>query len=556
MTDRVCKQPIGAVEAGCELPKIYPPCYCPSADESPQTLELLAALRGVLMSHSFSSRTPLRLARVSAVLGLFSTSALVVAPQVAGALTVASSFSIDAPGSLSGVSGQAITPVQFTSSNVDASTAPATTSVKWTAVQLPAGLVLSSAGRLSGTLSTSIPGGLYDVKVVATEKVATGSRGQKSTISVTADSWTHLSVSGAFAFSSNPTIVASGFSRPQGVAVDSSGNVFVADTWNSRIVKMNSDGTNPTVIGSGFSQPQGMAIDSSGNVFIADTWNSRIVKMNSDGTNQTIIGSGFSYPTGVAVDSLGNVFVADTSNGRVVEVDSDGSTQHVIGSGLSTPKGVAVDSLGNVFVAETGGPNDVIEMKADGSNQHVIASGFTQPHGVAADNAGHLFVANYNFNTGYDTVVEMNADGTNQTTIASGFSRVGALAVDSSTQVFVADMYNDRIIGLNAGFRIPNQAISGVQVGHALGSTQIVSASLDPSTSPMVTSVKWFASDLPAGLKLSSSGVLSGTPKAALAAGTYAIYLTATEKVTTKVGTVKTVTTKTASQVLQILLSG
>ena len=467
------------------------------------------------MSHSFSSRTPLRLARVSAVLGLVSTSALVVAPQAAGALTVASSFSIDAPGSLSGVSGQAITPVQFASSNADASTAPATTSVKWTAVQLPAGLVLSSAGRLSGTLSTSIPGGLYDVKVVATEKVTTGSRGQKSTIYVTADAWTHLSVSGAFAFSSNPTIVASGFSRPQGVAVDSSGNVFVADTWNSRIVKMNSDGTNPT-----------------------------------------IIGSGFSYPTGVAVDSLGNVFVADTSNGRVVKVDSDGSTQHVIGSGLSTPKGVAVDSLGNVFVAETGGPNDVIEMKADGSNQHVIASGFTQPHGVAADNAGHLFVANYNTISGYDTVVEMNADGTNQTTIAPGFSRVGALAVDSSTQVFVADMYNDRIIGLNAGFRIPNQAISGVQVGHALGSTQIVSASLDPSTSPMVTSVKWFASDLPAGLKLSSSGVLSGTPKAALAAGTYAIYLTATEKVTTKVGTVKTVTTKTASQVLQILLSG
>ena len=111
------------------------------------------------MSRSLRSRFVPRLARAVAVVGLASTSALVIAPEMAGAVSVplaGSSFSIDNPGSLSGTSGQAITPVQFTTSHIDASTTPATTSVKWTAGQLPAGLALSATGTLTGTLLSLI----------------------------------------------------------------------------------------------------------------------------------------------------------------------------------------------------------------------------------------------------------------------------------------------------------------------------------------------------------------------------------------------------------------
>ncbi|CAB4944247.1 MAG: hypothetical protein F2837_07450 [Actinobacteria bacterium] len=509
------------------------------------------------MSRSFSSGFRHGLARAAAVVGLVATVVFVSAPSMASAATVplaGSTFSISSPGSLSGTSGQAITPVQFAASNVDVSTSPATTSITWVAGQLPAGLTLSATGQLSGTLSASIPNGVYDLRVIATEKVTYKSRRNQSVTYLTVDFATQISVSGPSFVSSNQTVIGSGFSSPDGVAVDSSGHVFVADIYNNRIVTMNSDGPNQTSIGSGFNNPFGVAVDSTGHVFVADSMNHRIVKMNSDGSNQTVIGSGFSYPYGVAVDSSGHVFVADTYNSRIVRMNSDGSNQTSIGSGFWSPFSVAVDSSGHVFVADID-TSWIVKMDVDGLNQTSIGSGFNNPSGVAVDSSGHVFVAD-TFN---NRIVRIDVDGSYQTVIRSGFWKPYGVAVDSSGRVFVADTYNDRmaVLVLNAGFRfrIPDQTIPSVEAGQALAATQLVSAEVDPSTSPRVTSVKWFAPSLPAGLRLSSSGVLSGTPLAALDAGTYSVYVSATERVTTKTGTVTTVTTKTTSRVLQIVIT-
>ena len=396
-------------------------------------IEPMTASRGAA---GFAQRTRdcrgrLAIRTISAVLLAMAGMAAMVGVQVASESAVGaayvSSFSINDPGSLSGTSGQAITPVEFIASNVDASTGPVATSIKWTAGQLPSGLSLSPAGVLSGTLSASIPGGLYDLRIIASERVTSGSRGLKSVIWFTTDLATQISISGPSVFSSNQTTIGSGFNYPSGVAVDTSGHVFVADTYNNRIVSMNADGSNQTTIAAtGFSYPMGVAVDTSGHVVVADTDNNRIVSMNADGSNETAIGSGFSYPWGVAVDTSGQVFVADTNN--------------------------------------------------------------------------------------------------------------------------------NQIVSMNAGFRIPDQSVPGVQAGQAAEPTQLGSESVDPSTAPKVTSVKWFASDLPAGLKLSSKGVLSGTPKVQLL-GTYSIYLTATETVTKVVGKVKTVTTRATSQVLWVIVS-
>jgi sugar lactone lactonase YvrE len=508
------------------------------------------------MSRLFSSRFLHGLAKAAAVVGLASTIVFVSSPSMASAPTVpltGSTFSISNPGSLTGTSGQAITPVQFVASNVDVSTGRASTSVRWVAAQLPAGLALSATGLLSGTLSASIPGGVYDLRIIATERVTTMSRGSRSVTSITADFATQISISGPSVIFSNPTVIGSGFTYPFDMAVDTSGHIFTTQSSNNRIIRMNTDGSNQTIIDSGFNGPTGVAVDTFGHIFVADRMNNRIVKMASDGSNPTVIGSGFNLPTRVAIDASGHIFVADsmtTGNGRIVKMNADGSNPTVIGSGFNRPYGVAVDTSGRVFVADYGN-NRIVRMNTDGSNQTVIGSGFSCSYGVAVDTSGHVFVADTcNFR-----VVRMNSDGSNQTTIGSGFSFPSGVAVDTSGRVFVADSNNNRVVVLNGGFSIPDQPIPSVQAGRPLVATQLVSAFIDPSTSPAVTSVSWFASSLPAGLKLSSSGVLSGTPKVALAAGNYSIYVSAIEQVTTKVGEVTTVTSKTTSRVIPIVIT-
>jgi hypothetical protein len=134
------------------------------------------------------------------------------------------------------------------------------------------------------------------------------------------------------------------------VAVDKSGDVFVADYGNSAVKEVLPGGTIKT-IGSGFDGPSGVAVDKSGDVFVADYHNNAVKEVLPDGTIKTI-GSGFSNPFGVAVDGAGDVFVADYGNNAVKEV-LRGGTIKTIGSGFIGPVGVAVDGAGDVFVADS-----------------------------------------------------------------------------------------------------------------------------------------------------------------------------------------------------------
>ena len=123
---------------------------------------------------------------------------------------------------------------------------------------------------------------------------------------------------------------------------------------------MTADGTQSTVA-SGLDGPVGVAVDGTGDVFIGDTGNNRVVEVKADGT-QTTVGSGLNNPFGVAVDGAGDVFIADIGNNRVVEVKADG-TQTTVGSGLNTPAGVAVDAAGDLFIADIGN-HQVVQVTA------------------------------------------------------------------------------------------------------------------------------------------------------------------------------------------------
>jgi NHL repeat len=156
-------------------------------------------------------------------------------------------------------------------------------------------------------------------------------------------------------FSWAMSTLSSGFSNPSGLAVDRSGNVFVADTHDNAVKEILAASGYATVntLGSGFSNPFGVAVDAGGNVFVADSGNNAVKKiLAGDGTIITV-GNGFSNPSGVAVDASGNLFVADSGNNAVKKILAVDGTVTTLGNGFSNPSGVAVDASGNVFVADS-----------------------------------------------------------------------------------------------------------------------------------------------------------------------------------------------------------
>ena len=153
------------------------------------------------------------------------------------------------------------------------------------------------------------------------------------------------------------------------IAVDSQGNVYVADTNNHRIKKFTSTGTYVTMWGSQgtanglFFEPYGVAVDGQGNVYVADTRNHRIQKFTPSGVFLAKWGTGgtgngqFNCPAGVAVDGRGNVYVTDMNNHRIQQFTSSGTFvakwDSLDSYGLKYPYGVAVGGPGRkVYVAD------------------------------------------------------------------------------------------------------------------------------------------------------------------------------------------------------------
>jgi len=237
------------------------------------------------------------------------------------------------------------------------------------------------------------------------------------------------------------------------LAVDSAGNLYIADAGNARVRKV-SNGVITTVAGNGaqgFSGDngaatsaevwgEGVAVDFAGNLYIADE--GRIRKV-SRGVITTVAGNGTSFngdhrpataaqlgsPSAVAVDSVGNPYIADTSNNRVRKV-SNGVITTVAGNGtqgfsgdngpatnaqLNLPESVAIDAVGNIYIADTGNDcvrkvsNGVITTVAgngtlgfSGDNGPATSAQLDYPEGVAVDAVGNIYVAD----TGNDCVAK------------------------------------------------------------------------------------------------------------------------------------------------------
>jgi DNA-binding beta-propeller fold protein YncE len=254
----------------------------------------------------------------------------------------------------------------------------------------------------------------------------------------------------------------SGFSGPTGVAVDGSGNVYVADFGNSEvkeIVAVNgSIPASPTIntLGSGFSEPFTVAVDGSGNVFLTDYGNHAVKEIEAAGNYSTVRSLGHGYGTlfGSAVDKSGDVFVTDYSVGEVKElVALDGIVPAdpkilSLGSGFNIPAGLAVDRNGNIFVGDQNN-NAVKEILAASgyTTTNTVATGFNTPDGVAVDRDGNVYVANDGGNSVEEVVAVNGVIPASPTilTLGSGFIQPFDVAVDGSGNVYVADKGNNAV---------------------------------------------------------------------------------------------------------------
>jgi hypothetical protein len=368
------------------------------------------------------------------------------------------------------------------------------------------------------------------------------------------------------------------FIHPAGVAVDNLGNTYVADTGNSTIRKIAPGGVVTTLDGSAgatgsadgaggaarFNHPTGVAVDSLGNLYIADSGNNAIRIVTPGGVVTTLAGSAgttgsadgtgsaarFKNPIGVAVDGARNVFVADTGNHTIRQITpagvvttlagSAGNAGSVDGTGnaaqFNAPRGVAVDGVGNVFVADT--DNHTIRQitlagvvttfagsagnagSVDGTGS---AARLSHPSGLVVDDDGDLvtscdqFVVTISKVRVVETIAGLagnpgSADGTGS---AARFNDPAGVAADVAGNIYVADTDNHTIrwgaLTLPVRTSVPT---AGVAVGQGFTYTVRFSDSLPSSYS---------ASGLPAGLSFdATSGLISGTPAAA---GTFPITL-------------------------------
>jgi serine/threonine protein kinase, bacterial len=382
-----------------------------------------------------------------------------------------------------------------------------------------------NSGATTFTFSTALTSGAtYDVTVAsqplgenctATANTGTASANVTSVAVACADSGVAVgtfagSLSGT-AGNANGTGTAATFSAPAGVAVDSSGNVYVAEYGNNDIRKITPDavvtlfagsssGTSGSANGTGsaasFWNPTGVAVDSSGNVYVADESNNEIRMITPAGVvttfagsttagnaNGTGTGASFNAPNGIAIDSSGNLWVTDSLNNEIRKITTpgavvttpygNGTAGRTNGTGTSAefdvPTAIAVDpTSGNLFVADTDN-NEIREIDvstnavslfagsstgAAGSNNATgNAATFDHPSGIAIDSAGNLFVAdtkNYEIRMLTPAAVVTTYAGStsygyvNGSSSAAEFNFPFGIANDSGT-LYVGDDVNNAI---------------------------------------------------------------------------------------------------------------
>ena len=307
--------------------------------------------------------------------------------------------------------------------------------------------------------------------------------------------------------------------KPNGIAIDKAGNLYVSDTDNHRIRKITPKGKTSILAGSTegfadgigsaaqFSGPSDIAIDASGNLYVADRRNNRIRKITPKGEVSTLAGSGYSqdfdYPSGIAIDAAGNLYVADKKNNRICKITSAGEVSTFAGRSsfgnadgqgsaaqFYAPEGIAVDTAGNLYVADTNnhrirkvtpkGEVSTLAGSKEGFADGVgIAAQFTYPTRIAIDKAGNLYVTDRNRIRKITPKGEVSTLSDSTEGFADGqigvaqFHDPRGIAIDTAGNLYVADNLNNRIRKITPAGGVSTLVGSGTS-GHADGTGDVV----------------------------------------------------------------------------------
>ncbi|HTR38055.1 MAG TPA: SBBP repeat-containing protein [Bryobacteraceae bacterium] len=374
---------------------------------------------------------------------------------------------------------------------------------------------------------------------------------------------------GTSAYAGDGGLATSASMHPNGVTVDSAGNIYIADLSASVIRKVNTAGIISTVAGfqgektqfSGdggqatsasiyiSSNHNGLAVDSAGNLYIADDGHQRIRKVDPTGIITTVAGNGqrnysgdgvqatdasLYRPSGVAVDNAGNLYIADTDNFRIRKVAKDGTISTVAGNGaigysgdgglatsasLFYPMDVAVDKAGNIYIADqnayvvrkvnTLGIISTVAGDGDfgfsGDGGQAAKAELSGPYSVAVDGTGNIYIADH----GNARVRKVDPTGTITTVAGHGGSlgdggpptsanvEPAGLAVDAAGNYYIADDGANRVRKVTVGAKVPGLSAS-------VGALYFSSTVGGNSPNSQIVTV-YTAGSVPLGFKVSAS---------------------------------------------------
>jgi hypothetical protein len=376
---------------------------------------------------------------------------------------------------------------------------------------------------------------------------------------------------------------------PAGVAVDGSGNLYIADSANNIVLKVAPTGYVTTVAGTAGTSgstgdggpaagallhaPSGVAVDANGNLYIADSGNDVIRKVNSAGIVSSLsVSPALNAPAGVAVDAAGNLYTLDKTNNVILKIDAARNVTTVAGGGpnpatcagssnafgdgclatsavLNAPVGVAVSSKGNLYIADSDSSGSLVR-KVDVSNAPSLTFADTNvgsasaAQDLAVENLGNsqLHVSSISINPdfnlqGYDTscaTASQVLDPAGSCVLGIEFapqsavnytasSPAGIILADNSLNASPDVQQTIALIGKStstSSVTLSPTTLPGGTVNASYSQTIAASGGVSPYSYAVTTGL------LPAGLTLSSAGVVAGTPTTA---GTSTFTVTATD---------------------------
>jgi sugar lactone lactonase YvrE len=289
-------------------------------------------------------------------------------------------------------------------------------------------------------------------------------------------------------------------SGPKGIAIDGARNIWFANYSNNTVTKVSSGLVPTTLTSNSFSGPQNIAIDVNGNAWVADLGGNLAEISNQNSAITAFTGGGLSSPTGIAVDGANNLWVTNSSSARVAEIAQNGtavsSSSGYTGGGLNTSQAVAVDGSGNIWVANQGG-SSISELSPAGSpmspTNGFVTANLQQPSSIAIDAAGDVWLGNSSMAANGTTVTEFV--GLAAPTAMPIVQAVQSASVGKRPGTLTITMQTLSNATLNVPYSLPLDANGG--------------------NGPYTWSITSGGAALQAaGLTLSSTGTLAGTPNA------------------------------------------